>query len=253
MKKVILITGATSGIGEATAIRLAKEGYQLILCGRRIDKLMSLEKDLSKYTKIKTLSFDIRFLNEVFSKINSLPKSWRKIDILINNAGNAHGLSPVQDGLTEDWDTMTDTNIKGILYVTKAIIPHMIEQKSGHIINISSIAGKETYRNGTVYCASKKAVEALSEGMRIDLIEHDIKVSNIAPGAVKTNFSMIRFKGNVKKSKKVYQGYNPLLPDDISDLILYIIKAPKRVNIADILILPSSQSSSSNIFKKNIR
>lgn len=250
MNKIILITGATSGIGKASAKRLAKKGHRLILCGRREDKLIALEKTLSNYTEIKSLSFDVRFSNEVFHKINSLPESWRNIDVLINNAGNAHGLSPINEGITDDWNAMIDGNIKGVLYLTKAIIPQMINRESGHIINISSIAGKQTYENGAVYCASKKAVEALSEGMRLDLSKHQIKVSNIAPGAVETNFSMIRFKGDVEKSKKVYQGYSPLIADDIADLIEYIIHAPKRVNIADVSILPSAQSSASNIYKQ---
>lgn len=251
MEKIILITGATSGIGEATAIRLAKKGHWLILCGRRKEKLINLMESLSSHTQIMTLCFDVRNSNDVFQRINSLPESWKNIDVLINNAGNAHGQSPIQEGLIEDWNAMIDGNIKGVLHLSKAIIPQMIKRKSGHIINISSIAGKETYENGAVYCASKKAVEALSEGMRLDLSRHHIKVSNVAPGAVETEFSMVRFKGDLDKSTKVYQGYNALKGDDIADLIDYLINAPKRVNISDVTILPSAQSSASIIHKNN--
>ena len=250
MKKIILITGATSGIGEATAIKLAEKGHWLILCGRRKDKLATLIESLSSLTHVLTLCFDVRNSDDVFQRINSLPESWKNIDVLINNAGNAHGFSPIYEGLTEDWNAMIDGNVKGVLYLSKAIIPQMIRRKSGHIINISSIAGKETYENGAVYCASKKAVEALSEGMRLDLSKHLIKVSNVAPGAVETEFSIVRFKGDLDKSTRIYQGYDALKAYDIADLIDYLIHAPKRVNISDVTILPSAQSSASIIHKK---
>ena len=250
MTKTAFITGASSGIGKATAIKLAENGYNLILCGRRIEKLEELKSTLSKTVKVHTLTFDIRDKIEVETQIKSLPKEFQNIDILINSAGNAHGLSTIQNGEIDDWDAMIDGNVKGLLYVSRTIIPQMIERKTGHIINLSSIAGKQTYQNGTVYCASKKAVEAISQGMRLDLTEHGIKITNIAPGAVETEFSEVRFKGDKEKAKKVYEGFDPLLAEDIADLIFYAINAPTRVTIADVTIYPKAQAAPTTIYRK---
>ena len=244
-----LITGASSGIGLATAKKLSNLGFHLILCGRNEKILIDLKNSLSKITDVVCLVFDVRNKNDVFKKIGSLDKKWRDIDVLINNAGNAHGKDPLVDDDVENWEVMIDGNVKGLLYVSKAVIPRMVERKGGHIINISSIAGKETYEGGVVYCASKKSVESISEGMRIELTKHNIKVSNIAPGAVETNFSKTRFKGDVKKYSDVYLGYEALVADDIADLISYIINCPDRVNIADVTIFPKAQSSATVIHK----
>ncbi len=250
MTKIALITGATSGIGKAVAIKLAENGYNLILCGRRLEKLEELKNLLSKTVKIHNLIFDVRNRKEVEVQINSLPKEWKDIDVLINSAGNAHGSSPIYNGDIDDWDAMIDGNVKGLLYVSRAIIPQMVERKKGHIINLSSVAGKQTYANGTVYCASKKAVEAISEGMRLDLTENGIKITNIAPGAVATEFSEVRFKGDKEKAQKVYEGYEPLLAEDLADLIFYAINVPERVTIADVVIYSKSQSAPTTIYKK---
>ncbi|WP_348822929.1 SDR family NAD(P)-dependent oxidoreductase [Flavobacterium aestuarii] len=250
MTRIALITGATSGIGRATAIKFAENGYNLILCGRRTEKLEELKNTLSSTVKIHTLIFDVRERKEVELKLSSLPEEWKNIDILVNNAGNAHGLSSIDNGDIDDWDAMIDGNVKGLLYVSKAIIPQMVERKKGHIINLSSVAGKQTYANGAVYCASKKAVEAISEGMRLDLTEHGIKVTNIAPGAVATEFSEVRFKGDKEKAQKVYEGYEPLLPEDVADVIFYAVNAPNRVTIADVTMYSKSQSAPTTIYKK---
>ncbi len=248
MNKIALITGATSGIGKATALKLAEQGYQLILCGRRIEKLEELKKQIT--TKVYTLSFDVRNREDVESQLISLPEEWKNIDVLVNNAGNAHGFSPIQTGDTDDWDAMIDGNVKGLLYVSRAIIPGMINREKGHIINISSVAGKQTYPNGAVYCASKKAVEAISEGMRLDLTEHGIKITNIAPGAVETEFSEVRFKGDKERAKKVYEGFEPLIAEDIADIISYVVNVPERVTIADVTVYPKAQSAPSTIYRK---
>lgn len=250
MNKIALITGATSGIGKATAIKLAENGYNLILCGRRIKKLDELQSRLSQKVKIHILVFDVRNKMDVEKQLNSLPIEWKKIDILVNNAGNAHGSSSIDKGEIEDWDAMIDGNVKGLLYVSKNVIPQMVERKTGHIINISSVAGKQTYENGAVYCASKKAVEAISEGMRLDLTQHGIKITNVAPGAVETEFSEVRFKGDKERARKVYEGYEPLLPEDVADMIFYIINAPSRVTIADVTLYAKSQSAPTIIYKK---
>ncbi|QKJ63200.1 SDR family NAD(P)-dependent oxidoreductase [Flavobacterium sp. M31R6] len=250
MTKIALITGATSGIGKATAIKLAQDGYSLIVCGRRSEKLKELKNVLSTNVKIHSLIFDVRDRKEVELQINSLPAEWKNIDVLVNSAGNAHGLSSIQNGEIDDWDAMIDGNVKGLLYVSRAIIPQMLERKKGHIINLSSIAGKQTYANGAVYCASKKAVEAISEGMRLDLTEHGIKITNIAPGAVATEFSEVRFKGDKEKAQKVYEGYDPLLAEDIADFISYAVNAPDRVTIADVTIYSKAQSAPTMIYKK---
>lgn len=247
--KTVLITGASSGIGRSAAKKLSKEGFRLILCGRREERLIELKKNLSEFTDVCYLVFDVRNMCLVEKQIQSLDKSWKDIDVLINNAGNAHGKKQLSKGSIKDWDAMIDSNVKGLLYVSKNIIPNMITRKSGHIINISSIAGKETYENGVVYCASKKAVESISKGMRLELTKHDIKVSNIAPGAVETEFSEVRFKGNKEKASLVYKDYSPLIAEDISDLISYILSCADRVTIADVTILPKKQSSATIIHK----
>ena len=243
MSKIALVTGATSGIGKATAQILAKNNYKIILCGRREDRLLELKNELSAFTEVHTLSFDVRDKKAVFDSINSLPEGFSKIDVLINNAGNAHGLDSIQNGDLDDWDAMIDINVKGLLYVSKAIIPKMIEQKSGHIINIGSIAGKEVYPNGNVYCASKHAVDALNQAMRIDLNPYGIRVGGIHPGAVETEFSEVRFKGDSEKAANVYKGFEPLRAEDIADIIHFVISRPYYVNIADLLVLPTAQAS----------
>lgn len=245
--KTVLITGATSGIGKATAIALAKKGYQLILCGRNQSVLEELKANL--LTKVHTCCFDVRDKNEVFNQIENLPDTFQHIDILINNAGNAHGLATFDQADLEDLEAMIDINVKGLIYVTKAVLPLMPENSESHIINISSIAGKEVYQNGTTYCASKFAVETLTKGMRIDLLPLGIKVTAIAPGAVETNFSLVRFKGDSEKANQVYNGYEPLTAEDISNSILFAIEQPHHVQIADITILPKAQASATNIRK----
>jgi len=251
MKKIALITGASSGIGKATAIKFAQAGYDLILCGRREERLNELKSQLSNQTNIETLVFDVRDKEEVNKAIHSLSDKWKVIDLLVNNAGNAHGHSTIDKGDIADWDAMIDGNVKGLLYVSKAIIPQMVERKTGHIINLSSIAGKQTYENGAVYCASKKAVEAISEGMRLDLTKHGIKVTNVAPGAVSTEFSEVRFKGDTERANSVYEGYEPLLAEDIADVIIYAANAPNRVTIADVTVYAKAQSAPTTIYKDN--
>lgn len=250
MNKTALITGATSGIGRATAHEFAKHGINLILCGRRQERLNTIEKALSKQTNVHTLNFDVRDKKAVFEAINSLPKDFKQIDILINNAGNAHGLDAIQDGNLDDWDAMMDINVKGLLYVSKAVIPQMTARESGHIINIGSSAGKEVYPKGNVYCASKHAVVAVTEGMRIDLNPFGIKVTAINPGLVETEFSKVRFKGDVK-ADSVYKGYKSLQPEDLADVIYFAVSRPAHVNIADVLMFCTAQASST-IVKKEI-
>ena len=248
--KTALITGATSGIGKATAQLLATKGFRLILCGRRTEVLEQIKTELSANTEIYTLNFDQRYLNEVENAFTSLPDSWKNIDVLINNAGNAHGLEPLSDGNTEDWDAMIDGNMKGLLYVSKCVIPGMKERNSGHIVNISSVAARQTYVNGVVYCASKKAVDVISDGMRLELTEYGIKVTNIQPGLVETDFSKVRFKGDEERATTVYQGYKALQPEDIADAISYCITAPQHVAISDLTIYPSAQSEPRTVYKK---
>lgn len=243
MNKTALITGATSGIGKATAQLLAQNNYNLILCGRRKNRLEQLEKELSQLTKIYSLEFDVSDKKTVFEKINSLPEAFSKIDILINNAGNAHGLDPIQDGDLDDWENMIDINLKGLLYVSKAIIPKMIAQKSGHIINIGSTAAKQVYPNGNVYCATKHAVDALNKAMKMDLNPYGIRVGAIHPGLVETEFSQVRFKGNIEKASNVYKGFTPLKPEDIADIIHFVISRPYHVNISDLVVMCTAQGS----------
>lgn len=250
MTKIALVTGASSGIGKATAIKLSENGYDLIVCGRREEKLEALKNQLSKTVKVITLIFDVRDRKEVDRQLNSLPNEWKNIDVLVNNAGNAHGFSAIDAGDIDDWDAMIDSNVKGLLYVSRSVIPTMVERRKGHIINLSSVAGKQTYINGAVYCASKKAVEAISEGMRLDLTEHGIKITNIAPGAVETEFSEVRFKGDQERAKKVYEGFEPLQPEDIADIIIYALNAPERVTIGDVVLYAKSQSAPTTIYRK---
>lgn len=247
--KRALITGATSGIGMATAKLFAKNGVKLILCGRREDRLKTISEELSGLTEVHTLSFDVRNKDEVFPAVESLPNHLSEIDILINNAGNAHGLDTIDAGKTNDWDAMIDINIKGLLYVSKAILPGMIERKSGHVINIGSTAGKEVYPKGNVYCATKHAVDAINQGMRIDLNGKGIKVGAINPGLVATEFSQVRFKGDSERAEKVYQGYTPLKPEDIADIIWFAITRPPHVNIADLTVMCLDQASSTIVNK----
>ncbi|WP_299668289.1 SDR family NAD(P)-dependent oxidoreductase [uncultured Polaribacter sp.] len=251
MKPTAFITGATSGIGKATAEIFAKNNIRLILCGRRADRLDKLQELLSNFTEVTTLQFDVSKRNEVETAIKSLPKDFQKIDILINNAGNAHGLSSIQNGDIDDWDAMLDINVKGLLYVSKAIFPQMIKRKSGFIVNIGSIAGKEVYANGNVYCASKHAVNALNKSMRIDLNKHNIRVAAIHPGAVETEFSEVRFKGDTEKAKAVYAGYKALQAADIADIIHFVVTRPYHVNIEDLVVYPTAQASAT-ILNRNL-
>ena len=250
MDLTVFITGATSGIGKATAEFLAKNNYRLILCGRNQDRLKELKQTLGKQTAITTLQFDVRDKEAVFSAIESLPENFRDIDVLINNAGNAHGMSSIQDGDINDWDAMLDINVKGLLYVSRAILPKMIERNSGFIVNIGSTAGKEVYPKGNVYCASKSAVEAINKGMRMDLNQYNIRVSAIHPGLVETAFSDVRFKGDTERAKKVYQGYKALQPEDIAEIIHFVITRPYHINIEDLVVFPSAQASATIINKK---
>ncbi|MDD7915445.1 SDR family NAD(P)-dependent oxidoreductase [Polaribacter ponticola] len=243
MKKTAFITGATSGIGKATAILFAKNNVRLILCGRRKERLQDLQKELNKLTEVIILQFDVRDKYDVADKIENLPENFQQIDYLINNAGNAHGLSSIQNGDIDDWDAMLDINVKGLLYVSKAIIPKMIERNSGFIVNIGSIAAKDVYPNGNVYCASKHAVDALNKSMRIDLNKYNIRVSAIHPGAVETEFSDVRFKGDTEKAKSVYAGYKALQAEDIADIIHFVVTRPYHVNIEDLVVYPTAQAT----------
>ena len=250
MKKTIFITGATSGIGKATAEIFAKQGHRLIICGRRKEVLDNLQIQLSNFTDVYSLVFDVRNQQEVQNAINSLPEEWKNIDVLVNNAGNAHGLEPISEANISDWDAMMDGNVKGLLYVSQPIIKLMKARNSGHIVNISSVAARQTYANGTVYCASKKAVDVISEGMRLELTEVGIKVTNVQPGAVETDFSKVRFKGDEQRAATVYAGYEPLIAEDIADAISYCVNAPDRVSIADICIYPKAQAEPRTVFRK---
>ena len=242
--KTVLITGATSGIGRATARAFAKNKYKVILCGRREDRLAELQDELSQRTEVHTLLFDVRRKKAVEESIASLPEHFADIDILINNAGNAHGLDPIQEGDLDDWDAMIDINIKGLLYVSKAVMPKMIERRKGHIINIGSTAAKEVYPNGNVYCATKHAVDALNHGMRMDLNPYGIRVGAIHPGMVETEFSEVRFKGDTERASNVYKGFEPLQPEDIADIIVFVTTRPYHVNIADLMVMSTAQASS---------
>ncbi|MDH6355793.1 3-hydroxy acid dehydrogenase/malonic semialdehyde reductase [Dysgonomonas sp. PH5-45] len=248
MKKTALITGATSGIGRATALRLAKEGFDIIITGRRKERLAELETEISTLypqTKVTPLCFDVRNCNEVEKHLAPITK----VDVLVNNAGLAVGANPIHMGVVDDWERMIDTNVKGLLYVTRVISPKMVEQKSGHIINIGSIAGKEVYPNGNVYCATKHAVDAISKGIRMDLVHYGIKVTQICPGAAETEFSLVRYKGDQATADKVYDGFTPLVAEDIANTIAYAVLAPDHVDVQDILIMSKAQATAT-IFHK---
>ncbi len=251
MNKIALITGATSGIGRATALLLAENDYSILITGRRQKLLDELKHEIEvKYKQsVLSLCFDIRQKEEVDKAIQNLPKEWQNIDVLINNAGLAAGLNHINEGSIDDWEQMIDTNVKGLLYITRKIIPFMIERGKGHIVNIGSIAGTQVYENGNVYCASKHAVHALSQAMRIDLLKHNIKVSEIRPGMAETEFSLVRFKGDGEAAKKPYLGLKPLSGDDVADAILYVVTRPPHVNINDLEITPTSQACSFYIFR----
>lgn len=247
MAKIALITGATSGIGEACAHMFAEQGYHLILIARREQLLEKLTETLKqKYQiEVKKIQADVRDKENITYVLETLPAHWKEVDVLINNAGLSQGLDPIDKGNTDDWDTMIDTNVKGLLYVTKVVSGWMVERKKGHIINIGSIAGKEVYANGNVYCATKHAVDALNKGMRIDLLPHGIKVTAINPGMVETEFSIVRFKGDAGRAKKVYDGLEPLIAQDIADAIWFVVSRPPHVNINDMLIMPTAQANGS--------
>jgi NADP-dependent 3-hydroxy acid dehydrogenase YdfG len=250
--QTIFITGATAGFGKAIAIKFAQHQWQVIICGRRTERLKQLEEELtSAYgAKVLSLPFDVRNFVEVEQAIKSLPHGWKNIDVLVNNAGLASGINLIQDGNLEDWNVMLDTNIKGLLHVSKCIFPLMIEQQKGHIINIGSIAGKEAYLKGNVYCASKFAVDALTKSMRIDLLEHGIKVTAINPGAAETEFSLVRLKGDSEKAKAVYQGYQPLVADDVADVVYFVATRPAHVCINDVVMTPLAQANTSHLLRK---
>lgn len=252
MNKIALITGATSGIGLATAKKLADNNYDLIITGRRKERLDNLRNELienNKGIRVLALAFDVRSLSEVVNNLGNLDREWKSIDVLVNNAGLAVGLSHIDEGVIDDWERMIDTNIKGLLYVTRVVSPGMVERRKGHILNIGSIAGKEVYEYGNIYCATKHAVDALSRSMRIDLVEHGIKVSNIAPGLVKTEFSDVRFKWDKEKAEVPYEGMKPLSGEDIADVIYYCVNLPDHVNIDDMLIVPTTQASATKVIR----
>jgi NADP-dependent 3-hydroxy acid dehydrogenase YdfG len=250
--KIVFISGASSGIGESTARLFAAQHAHLILCARNLDKLTQLREELSKNfnVKVHTLQLDIRNHEDIRASLLSLPEAFKNIDILINNAGLAAGLDKIQDGQISDWEIMIDTNLKGLLYLTKAIIPTMIHRQQGHIINIGSIAGHEVYEKGVVYCATKHAVRALTQGLRHDLLGTHIRITSIDPGAVQTNFSMVRFKGNKERAEKVYEGFIPLTAEDIADAILYSATRPLHVNISEMIIMPTAQAAISKIHRE---
>lgn len=249
--KIVLITGATAGIGEACAEKFAENRYQLIITGRREDRLKKLARRLEQDFKaiVLPVAFDVRNRQEVESAIRTLPDNWKEIDVLVNNAGLAAGLNTVQEGQISDWEQMIDTNIKGLLYVSRAVSPGMIERKSGHIINIGSIAGKEVYPRGNVYCSTKHAVDALTKGMRLDMMKHGVRVSQVAPGAVETEFSMVRFKGDRERAEKVYDGYRPLQASDVAEAVFWVATLPDHVNVNDLLIMPTDQANATTFHK----
>lgn len=251
MSKIALITGATAGIGEATACKLAEEGYALIVTGRREARLLQLKNKLEQLNvRVLPLCFDVRDEQMVKQALQSLPSEWERVDLLVNNAGLAAGLSSVQEGDSDDWSRMIDTNVKGLLNVTRVVVPGMVARGSGHIVNIGSIAGKEVYPNGNVYCATKHAVDALTKGMRIDLLPHGIKVSQVCPGAVETEFSLIRFHGDAARAEKVYEGFESLVANDIAECIRFIVTRPPHVNINDMVVMPTAQANSTLFYRK---
>ncbi len=249
-KKIALVTGATSGIGQATAELLLQNEYKVIITGRRDDRLKEFQSRYSQ-NDVHTLNFDIRNEESVLNALNSLPEDWKNIDVLVNNAGLALGLSQFYDGSTEHWDTMIDTNVKGLLYISRAVSRGMKERKSGHIVNIGSIAGKEVYNNGNVYCATKHAVDALTKAMRLELAAFGVKVTGVHPGAVETEFSIVRFEGDEQRAKTVYQGYENLVAADIADAVFYAISRPAHVNINDLVIMPTAQPQAGLIHRNS--
>jgi 3-hydroxy acid dehydrogenase/malonic semialdehyde reductase len=251
MKKTILVTGATSGFGKAIATRFAKEGDDVIITGRREKILLELSAELRKKYKVEILSlcFDVRDKEKAEFAVSNLPADWQEIDVLVNNAGLAVGLNPVHEGVVDDWERMIDTNIKGLLYMTRFVSPLMVARKKGHIINIGSVAGKEVYPMGNVYCGSKFAVDAITKGTRIDLVSHNIKVTHLAPGAADTEFSLVRFKGDKKRADTVYLGFTPLSAEDVADVVWYVTSLPAHVTINDLVIMPTAQASAVNFFK----
>lgn len=252
MRKIALITGATAGFGKAIAERLAKSDFDLIITGRRKERLDELKVQIESRDKVRVLPlcFDVRIYDDVVKCLGNLPDEWKNVDVLINNAGLAVGLNPIHQGVVDDWERMIDTNVKGLLYVTRTIAPGMVERKSGHIINLGSIAGREVYPNGNVYCATKHAVRALSQAMRIDMIQYGIKVTLVAPGFADTEFSLVRFKGDKDRADRVYDGFVPLAAEDIADAIHYAITAPDHVDIQDVLIMPKAQASATLFHKE---
>lgn len=252
MKKIALITGATSGIGKATAERLAENGFDIIITGRRKEKLQEIEDVLKKEynADVLSLEFDVRNYAEVEKYLGSLPERWKRVDVLVNNAGLAVGLNSIQEGVVDDWERMIDTNVKGLLYVTRIISPGMVERRSGHIINIGSIASREVYANGGVYCATKHAVKALSQGMRLDMVDYGVKVTLVCPGAVETEFSLVRFKGDQTRADKVYDGFVPLTAEDVADAIYYAVSAPDHVDVQDVLLMAKAQASATVFHKE---
>lgn len=250
---IVLITGATAGFGKAIAIKFAEHGYDVIINGRRTDRLAALEEEIKKTfdTKVFTLPFDVRKREDVETALNSLPHEWKNVDILVNNAGLAQGLSTIQEGNVDDWEVMIDTNIKGLLYVSRVIMPWMVERNKGHIINIGSIAGKEAYHRGNIYCATKFAVDAISKSMRIDMLLHGIKVTAINPGAAETEFSLVRFKGDEERAKITYKDYEPLKAEDIADVVYFAASRPPHVVLNDIVITPLAQANTSYLIKKD--
>lgn len=247
-KKTILITGATSGIGKATAVLFAQRGERLILCGRRQERLEELQREFACESQL--LNFDVRDRTAVFTAIESLPDNWKNIDLLINNAGNAHGLDPVHKANLDDWDAMIDGNVKGLMYVTKAVLPQMVDRQAGQIVNVGSIAGIEVYPNGNVYCASKFAVDAFTQGLRLDLNPFGIRICAVHPGLVETEFSMVRFKGDEERSRKVYDTLIPLTAADVANAIAYMVDAPPHVTVADLTLLPTDQANATVINRK---
>ncbi len=249
--KIAIVTGATAGIGKATALKLASLGYNVIITGRRKERLEELEAEIKdKYgVDVLALNFDVRNWNEVEKYLGGLPEEWKAVDVLVNNAGLAVGFGPINEGDPKDWDTMIDTNIKGLLYVSKVVMQYMIKRQKGHIINIASVAGKEVYYHGNVYCATKHAVDALSKAMRIDLLPHNIKITNVAPGMADTEFSIVRYKGNKEKADRVYRGFEPLHAEDIADVIEFLVTRPDHVTINDILVMPTAQANTSHLIR----
>ena len=253
MERTALITGATSGIGRATAIKFAQEGVRLIITGRRVERLLELEQQLrSQYgAGVTSICLDVRKRGDVEERLGNLPNGWDGVDILVNNAGLAAGLAPIHEGDIDNWEQMIDTNIKGLLYVTRCIAPRMVARRTGHIINVGSIAGREVYPNGNVYCATKHAVDALSKAMRLDLVNYGVKVTQVCPGAVETEFSLVRFRGDQARAAKVYEGFDPLDAGDVAAAIWYAVSAPPHVDVQDLLLMPKAQASAGVFSIKN--